>query len=95
MELTEEQEEKVLTMVADRIFDALWERIGDAPDEIALMSIPRASGLLDLSTQQVRRILDEEIDMGDRQKRVSIGSLKRLVESRTIKKKKSKGKGQA
>lgn len=66
MELTEYQERQVLAMVADKLFEALWEKIGNAPDEICLLSIPRASGLMDLSTAQVRKVIDEEIDMGDR-----------------------------
>lgn len=95
MELTEEQKDKVLEMVADKAFAALWERIGDAPEEIALLSIPRASGLLDLSTAQVRRVLEEVVDMGDRQQRVSIATLRRLVQARKVMKKTASSKRKA
>jgi hypothetical protein len=88
MNLSDEQEAVVLQMAAKDLADRVWAKVGDAAEEIALFNVNRAAGLLDLSTSQLHRVADENVDFGARDGRYSIAQLRRLIERRTVKRKK-------
>ena len=87
MILSPEQEATVMAMVSRDIADRIWDKIEHALDDVVCISMPRASGALELSTTRANSILTEYIDFGPRDKRVTLRALKAAIEARTVKKK--------
>jgi hypothetical protein len=85
MNLSTDQEREILEMVARNLADRIWKKIEGGIDEVVCLSIPRASGALELSTQQANKVLTEFVDFGPRDKRVTLAALKRAIEHRTVK----------
>lgn len=84
MNFTEKDKEAVLQMAAKDLADRLFEKIEGSAEDLALYTINRAAGLLDLTPGQVHKILDEFIDFGPRDRRLSARQVKMLIAKRTI-----------
>lgn len=91
MQLTEEQEQKVLQGVIEIIASKTWEKIEKTIEDLTCISVARAAGMLDLSTVQTRRVLDETIDFGAQQTRVSLTSLRSAIDKYRTKRSKRNG----
>lgn len=85
MNISAEQERVILEMVARDVADRIWQKIETSLDEVVCVSIPRASGALDLSTRQADKVLTEFVDFGPQSKRVTLAALKQVIERRTVK----------
>ncbi len=80
-----ELDEEMKGAVLERLVDRIWNRIENSIEELTCISVPRAAGMLDLSTPQARRVFEETIDFGPRETRISIASLRRVIEARRVK----------
>lgn len=85
MTLTPEQETRMLEMVAAGILETIKERVEKAAEELPCFTINRVCGFLDLTPQQVNKILTEFVDFGPRDRRLSIAQVRELVRRRTVK----------
>ena len=72
-------------MAAAEVAQRIWEKIEHSTDEIICLSFARASGALDLSTVHANKIIDEFVDFGQRDKRITLANLKRIIAARTVK----------
>lgn len=86
LELTTAEREYIIESIIDRAWEHQKQRI----DELTLISVPRAAGLLDLSTPQARRVMEETIDFGPQNTRVSLADLQRVIDARRTKKRRRK-----
>lgn len=86
MQLTKEQEDRVLKEVAEGLIEKVWAKIDQSIEEISCVSVARAAGILDLSTQQARRVFDEVVEFGPRDNRITLAALRRAIEKRITKK---------
>lgn len=82
--LTEEQEQRILDAATREVAERAWQKLEGELEEITCISLPRLAGMLDLSTSQTRRILEEVVEFGPRDLRVTLAQARRLVESRTV-----------
>lgn len=89
MDLDDEMKAAVAAILADRI----WEKIESSIEELTLISVPRAAGMLDISTSQFRRVAEEMVDMGPRDAKVTIYSLRALLSKRKVLKKRKVRRG--
>lgn len=85
MNLTPEQEAQVLTAVTSELVEKAWEKLEGQLEEVTCISLSRLAGMLDLSTSQTRRVLEEVVEFGPRDMRVTLAQAKDLVESRKVK----------
>ena len=85
MNLSTEQEAAVMAMASREIAERIWGKIEHALDDVVCISIPRASGALELSTDRAHGILKEYVDFGPRDKRVTLRALREAIEARTVK----------
>lgn len=88
IELTAEERK----FIVDSILERTWEYQKERIEDLSLLSVPRAAGMLDLSTVQARRVLTETIDFGPQNTRVSFADLKKVIEERRVSKKKKRRK---
>ena len=84
MQLTQEQEDRVLTeaaqLVADRIFATIQADLG----KLACVSIGRAAAIVDLNERQFRKILTQTVAFGARENKVTLAYLADLIEKHTV-----------
>lgn len=73
--------------IIESIMDRAWEHQKATIEELTLISVPRFAGMVDLSTPQARRVLEETIDFGPQNTRVSLAEARRCIEARRLKKK--------
>jgi NADH/NAD ratio-sensing transcriptional regulator Rex len=85
MTLSTEQQKQILADATALVANRMWQEIESKIDQIACVSINRAAAAVDLTPQQVRRLLTEYVDFGDKATRVSIAQLNALIASRTVK----------
>jgi uncharacterized protein YjcR len=85
MILSADQQNKILADAAAQLAERMWAEVEKKLDRIACLSINRAAATLDLSPQQVRRLLVEHVDFGDKATRVTVAQLNALVAARTVK----------
>lgn len=81
LELTPEERAYIIEAIIDRV----WEHQKSCIEELTLISIARFAGMVDLSTGQARRILEEVIDFGSQSTRVSLAEARRAIDARRTK----------
>jgi hypothetical protein len=82
LELTPDERKFII----DSLLDRAWQHQIATIEELTLISVPRFAGMVDLSTPHARRVLEETIDFGPQNTRVSLAEARRCVESRRVKK---------
>jgi hypothetical protein len=82
LELTADERKLLL----DSLLERLWQHERSTLEELTLITVPRFAGMVDLSTPQARRVLEETIDFGPQNTRVSLAEARRCIEARRIKK---------
>jgi hypothetical protein len=82
LEISPEERERII----DAIIDRTWQHQLATIEELTLISVPRFAGMVDLSTPQARRVLEETIDFGPQNTRVSLAEARRCIEARRVKK---------
>lgn len=84
MTLDSDTEQTVLDAVVQELVERAWAKVEGSLEDVTCFSISRLAGMLDLSTSQTRKVLEESIDFGPRDSRVTLAQAKRLLEKRTI-----------
>jgi len=82
LELTADERKFII----DSLIDRAWQHQLATIEELTLISVPRFAGMVDLSTPQARRVLEETIDFGPQNTRVSLAEARRCIEARRVKK---------
>lgn len=79
----------ISTEVAEAIFtaagEALAQRIGAELDSLQCVTIKEAAKTLSVSQAKARRLINEYVELGEASRRVTLATLRKLIESRTIK----------
>lgn len=86
IELTPEERRYLVESILDRT----WALQQATLEELTLISIHRFAGMIDLSTAQARRVLEEVIDFGTQSTRISLAEARRAIDSRRTTKKNRK-----
>ncbi|MFT3991838.1 MAG: hypothetical protein QM680_10565 [Luteolibacter sp.] len=89
MEIDQETKE----LVAERLAEKYYQAGLETRHELECMTVQKLAGMLDLSTSQTHRLLDEYYDFGPRDTRVSLAQAKAFLESRLVKGGKRRKKG--
>lgn len=84
MKLDPQQEAQVIDRLVAELTERAWKKLEGELEEVTCISVQRLAGMLDLSTPQTRRVLQESIDFGPRDTRITLAQAKRLIESRTV-----------
>lgn len=82
-------------LIATKLAEKIWQKIESQVEEITCLTIPRLAGMLDLTTSATRSALEEVVDFGPREKRVTLAQAKRLIEARKINPRKRYGTGKS
>ncbi len=86
MELTKAEEREVIAGVTEALIAKAWAKLESGFEDIALISIPRLAGMLDVSTPHAHRLAKgRTVDFGPRDARISLSDAKALVAERKVK----------
>jgi len=85
MNLSPELEKQIVDGAVAEIANRIMGNLNTSPDEMICVSLGQAARILDISVPAIRRLLKETVDLGARDARVTMATIKRLIESRTVK----------